>query len=133
MSGSFETRLAQARHEADPAADAVVAAFAECPGGEGWRQLETALRATLGSDPNVAPRAVKGPSKNAQRRQAELEKAVERAEAELASLEDELADPSAWATKYESAKSTARHTAAKLAVEAAYAALAEHEDRALTE
>jgi len=38
-------------------------------------------------------------------------------------LEDELADPKAWATKYESAKSTARHTAAKRAVEDAYAEL----------
>jgi len=75
----------------------------------------------------------KGPSKNAQRRLAELEQAVGRAEAALAALEDELAEPAAWATKYESAKSTARHTAAKLAVEAAYAALTEHEDRALTE
>jgi hypothetical protein len=53
--GSFETRLAQARHEADPAADAVVAAFAARPGGEGWRHLEAALGATKGSDPNVAP------------------------------------------------------------------------------
>jgi len=33
------------------------------------------------------------------------------------------ADPKAWATKYESAKSTARHTAAKRAVEDAYAQL----------
>jgi ATP-binding cassette subfamily F protein 3 len=92
--------------------------------------------ATKGSDPNVrvgGPAPAKGPSKNSRRKQDELEKAVERAEAELASLEDELADPAAWATKYESAKSTARHTAAKLAVEAAYAALAEHEDRAFTE
>ncbi len=32
-------------------------------------------------------------------------------------LEDELADPAAWATKYEAAKSEARHTAAKRAVE----------------
>jgi ATP-binding cassette, subfamily F, member 3 len=75
----------------------------------------------------------KGPSKNAQRKQTELEKAIETAEAELAQLEDALADPAAWATKYESAKSTARHTAAKRAVEAAYAALADHEARALTD
>ncbi len=52
-----------------------------------------------------------------------LERAVETAEATLAALEDELADPKAWATKYESGKSTARHTAAKRAVEDAYAAL----------
>ena len=64
-----------------------------------------------------------GPSKNRVREQARLERAVEQAEAALAALEDELADPKAWATKYESAKSTARHTAAKRAVEEAYEAL----------
>jgi ATP-binding cassette subfamily F protein 3 len=64
-----------------------------------------------------------GPSKNRQREQVRLERAVEDAEATLAKLEDELADPRAWATKYESGKSTARHTAAKRAVEDAYAAL----------
>jgi ATP-binding cassette subfamily F protein 3 len=69
---------------------------------------------------------VKGPSKNARRKEAELEQAVEQAEAALAALEEELADPAAWATKYESAKNEARHTAAKRAVEAAYAALEEH-------
>ena len=50
MSGSFETRLAQARHVGDPAADAVVAEFAKRPGGEGWRALEAAL-ATEGTVP----------------------------------------------------------------------------------
>jgi len=64
-----------------------------------------------------------GPSKNRQREQVRLERAVETAEATLAAVEDELADPKAWATKYESGKSTARHTAAKRAVEDAYAAL----------
>jgi len=64
-----------------------------------------------------------GPSKNRQREQAKLERAVEDAETTLAALEDELADPKWWATKYESAKSTARHTAAKRAVEDAYARL----------
>ena len=64
-----------------------------------------------------------GPSKNRQREQAKLERAVEAAEAALATLEDELADPKAWATKYESGKSKARHTAAKRAVEDAYAEL----------
>jgi ATP-binding cassette subfamily F protein 3 len=34
-----------------------------------------------------------------------------------------LADPTAWATRYESAKSEARHTAAKRAVDEAYASL----------
>jgi ATP-binding cassette subfamily F protein 3 len=61
-----------------------------------------------------------GPSKNRVREQAKAEQAVEQAEAILLELEDELADPTAWATKYEAAKSEARHTAAKRAVEAAY-------------
>jgi ATP-binding cassette subfamily F protein 3 len=64
-----------------------------------------------------------GPSKNRLREQERLERAVEQAEAALATVEDELAEPKAWATKYESAKSTARHTAAKRAVEEAYEAL----------
>jgi ATP-binding cassette subfamily F protein 3 len=61
-----------------------------------------------------------GPSKNRVREQAKAEQAVEQAEATLRELEDELADPAAWATKYEAAKSEARHTAAKRAVEMAY-------------
>jgi ATP-binding cassette, subfamily F, member 3 len=64
-----------------------------------------------------------GPSKNRVREQARLERAVEQAEAALAVLEEELADPHVWATKYDAAKSTARHTAAKRAVEEAYEAL----------
>jgi ATP-binding cassette subfamily F protein 3 len=66
------------------------------------------------------------PSKNAQKQTARLEKAVEDAEAALAALEEELAAPEAWASQYESAKNTARHTAAKRAVDDAYAALEEH-------
>ena len=87
--------------------------------------------------PRRAPAAVPAPpppapSKNRQKEQARLERAVERAEAELAALEEELADPGRWATKYESAKSQARHTAAKRAVEDAYATLEAFEQRAVT-
>jgi ATP-binding cassette, subfamily F, member 3 len=73
----------------------------------------------------AAPAAPKA-SKNAARQTTKLERAVEVAEAALATLEEELAAPEAWATQYESAKSTARHTAGKRAVEDAYAALEEH-------
>jgi ATP-binding cassette subfamily F protein 3 len=82
--------------------------------------------------PNGAPAAPKAdgaapaPSKNAVRQTAKLEQAIESAEAALATLEEELADPAAWASQYESAKSTARHTAAKRAVDDAYAALEAH-------
>jgi ATP-binding cassette subfamily F protein 3 len=62
----------------------------------------------------------KGPSKNRLNDQQKAEKAVEAAETSLKELEAELADPAAWATRYEAAKSEARHTAAKRAVEAAY-------------
>ena len=64
-----------------------------------------------------------GPSKNRLSAQAKAEQAVEDAEAALRALEDELAQPEAWATRYESAKSEARHTAARRAVNDAYARL----------
>ncbi len=70
-----------------------------------------------------AKRKAKGPSKNRLGAQEHAERAVEEAEAALRALEDELAEPAAWATKYESAKSEARHTAAKRAIEDAYARL----------
>ncbi len=65
----------------------------------------------------------KGPSKNRLTDQQRAERAIEEAEAAQRALEDELADPAAWATKYEAAKSEARHTAARRAVEEAYARL----------
>jgi ATP-binding cassette subfamily F protein 3 len=70
-------------------------------------------------------RAPEGPSKNRLREQEKAERAVEEAEAALSALEQELTDPAAWATRYESAKSEARHTAARRAVESAYARLEE--------
>jgi ATP-binding cassette, subfamily F, member 3 len=68
------------------------------------------------------PRAPKpeGPSKNQIRRAGELEKAIETAEAELAALEAELADPAAWNDPRTAAKSTRRHDEAKQALQALY-------------
>jgi len=65
----------------------------------------------------------KGPSKNRLREQRKAEQAIEAAETALSELEDALSEPAAWATQYESAKSQARHTAARRAVEEAYARL----------
>jgi len=65
----------------------------------------------------------KGPSKNRLSAQEKATLAVEQAEAAMAQVEQELSEPAAWATKYESAKSEARHTAARRAVEQAYAEL----------
>jgi ATP-binding cassette subfamily F protein 3 len=65
-------------------------------------------------------RARQAPARVSARRQADLEREIEQAEATLAALEDELADPSAWATPKKSAESTERHEAAKQAVEELY-------------
>jgi ATP-binding cassette subfamily F protein 3 len=79
-------------------------------------------RAANGEDKagGAKPAELAAPSKNRVREQAKAEQAVEQAEAALRELEEELADPAAWSTKYEAAKSEARHTAAKRAVEQAY-------------
>jgi ATP-binding cassette, subfamily F, member 3 len=69
----------------------------------------------------AARRERTGPSKNEQRRLAELERAVERAETDLRRLEDELADPAMWSSPSRTERNTARHEKAKRAVERAYA------------
>jgi ATP-binding cassette subfamily F protein 3 len=63
------------------------------------------------------------PSKNQKKRIAALEREIDRAEAALRALEDELADPTAWASPSSTARSTARHADAKRAVEELYAQL----------
>ncbi len=78
---------------------------------------------SAGRGPKASKTKPKGPSKNRLNDQQKAELAVEEAEAALREVEDALADPAAWATKYESAKSEARHTAARRVVEAAYARL----------
>ena len=69
-----------------------------------------------------AREARSGPSKNAVRRAGELEREVERAEASLAAIEDELADPAMWSSPTRRERATKRHADAKRALEEAYAA-----------
>ncbi|UGS35173.1 ABC-F family ATP-binding cassette domain-containing protein [Capillimicrobium parvum] len=64
-----------------------------------------------GARPKPRPKPER--SKNAVRRQADLEREIERAEKELQVLEDELADPSAWASPSGAERSTKRHAEAK--------------------
>jgi ATP-binding cassette subfamily F protein 3 len=80
-----------------------------------------AAKGTARDSPKARPKRPKAPSKNRLSDQQKAEQAVEEAEAALRGLERELAEPAAWATQYESAKSHARHTAATRAVEQAYA------------
>ena len=70
---------------------------------------------------NGRPKKPDGPSKNAVKRAAQLEREVEKAEAALRALEDELADPSAWSSPTSSERARKRHDAARKAVEEAYA------------
>ncbi|HEY1687976.1 MAG TPA: ABC-F family ATP-binding cassette domain-containing protein [Solirubrobacteraceae bacterium] len=89
-------------------------------------QLEVAKQPKAARQPVKAAKRQQrsdGPSKNRLREQQKAEREIEAAEAALSALEDELAEPAAWATKYEAGKSEARHTAAKRAVEQAYARL----------
>ncbi|MCB0866319.1 MAG: ABC-F family ATP-binding cassette domain-containing protein [Solirubrobacterales bacterium] len=65
------------------------------------------------------PRA-KGPSKNAIRDVGRIEERIERAEADLRAVEDELADPSAWSSPGRTKRATAKHEEAKRAVEELY-------------
>ena len=59
--------------------------------------------------------------KNAKARAKQLESDIERAEAELKAVEDELADPGLWADERKARRSTRRHEQAKQALEALYA------------
>ncbi|HTE59832.1 MAG TPA: ATP-binding cassette domain-containing protein [Solirubrobacteraceae bacterium] len=71
----------------------------------------------------AAPPAPKPNSKNQQRQARRLEAEIERAEAELAGIEETLADPQAWNDPRSAQKSTRRHAEAKRRIEALYAEL----------
>jgi ATP-binding cassette, subfamily F, member 3 len=83
---------------------------------------ESASRPARTSEPAERPKRTReGPSKNTLRRREELEREIEAAEATLANLEDDLADPTAWADPDRAAESTARHAAARRVVDDLYA------------
>jgi ATP-binding cassette, subfamily F, member 3 len=115
-----EERIAAGLPAAAPAATAKAPASARADGAEAARSAGRRNGAGAGKPARAKAEA---PSKNRQRDQRKAEQAVEEAEAAMRALEAELADPAAWATRYEAAKSEARHTAARRAVEAAYARL----------
>jgi ATP-binding cassette, subfamily F, member 3 len=80
----------------------------------------TAKRAKPKKAAAPAPPPPARASKNQQRQAAKLEREIERAEAELSSLEIELADPQAW---NDPRSATKRHADARARVEALYAEL----------
>ena len=112
------TSAARARPAASRGADGKARAGPSEPDGNGKRAREHRE-----GSPKPRKAKAKGPSKNRLSDAQKAERAVEDAEAALRDLEQELADPAAWATRYEAAKSEARHTAAQRAVDEAYARL----------
>jgi ATP-binding cassette subfamily F protein 3 len=60
------------------------------------------------------------PAQKAARKVAKLEQRIERAEAELREIEDELADPAAWSSPGRAERATARHEKAKRTIEELY-------------
>ncbi len=71
----------------------------------------------------ATPAAESPGSKNQQRQARRLEAEIERAETELAAIEQALADPQAWNDPRSAQKSTRRHAEAKTRIEALYAEL----------
>jgi ATP-binding cassette, subfamily F, member 3 len=82
-------------------------AAAKAPSGNGGKR-----RASQQPKPSV--------SKDRRRRMAAVESDIRSAEAALATLEDKLADPSAWSTPQRSAESAKRHEQAKKTIEQLY-------------
>jgi ATP-binding cassette subfamily F protein 3 len=87
------------------------------------RESESAAAASKSSkeakagNGNGGRRRGANPAQKAARKAARLEERIERAEAELRAVEEELADPGAWASPSATERATERHTAAKSAVE----------------
>jgi ATP-binding cassette subfamily F protein 3 len=119
-------RVREERRAAGPSAPAAQARAGAAANGSGQAaavEPQAAQQPAAASKQSRAKGRAKGPSKNRLSAQEEAERAVEQAEAAMRALEDELAAPAAWATQYESAKSEARHTAARRAIEDAYTRL----------
>jgi ATP-binding cassette, subfamily F, member 3 len=94
----------------------------------GWaeyqsRRDEREREAAAAAKPNVsgAPHKKRKSSQRAARKAARLEERIERAEAELREVEEELSDPAAWSSPGRSERAGERHAAAKAAVEELYA------------
>src|SRR6478609_1046829 len=84
---------------------------------------QAAKKAPAKQAPAAAPAAKPAPvrSKNEAAKAKKVETQIEKAEAALAALEIELADPSAWNDPRAAEKSTARHAEAKKTLEELYA------------
>jgi len=87
----------------------------------GWADY-AAIRTPPPAPPKPKKDKPRRPPDHAQR-EARLEREIEAAEAALAAVEDELADPAAWSDPKRAAAATQRHEEARAAVEALYVEL----------
>ena len=93
--------------------------WAEYQRREDERAAATAAAAKPASNGGGRYSATK-PAQKAARKAAKLEQRIERAEAELREIEDELSDPAAWASPGRAERATERHDKAKQAIEDLY-------------
>ncbi len=109
-----------ARGESEPpAARSAVEATPAAP-AKRVPKVKPARTPSSGAPARSAPRAKAAPRENG-RGAKRLEEQIQAAEVALATVEDELSDPGAWATPEASARSTARHEAATQRVADLYA------------
>ena len=83
------------------------------------REAKQRAKAPAAPKPKQPPAAPK-PTKHQEKQARKLEAEIEAAEAELARLEEELADPAAWNDPRSAQKSTRKHAEAKARVEQLY-------------
>ncbi len=84
------------------------------------RRAAAAPAPAAAKEKKAKPREEPPVSKNRAKRISALEREVAQAEAGLAKIEDELADPSAWASPTGAERSSQRHTEAKRRIESLY-------------
>ncbi len=83
---------------------------------EAEREAASTSQSSKSNGAKSRPKRSNGPSNNALQKIDRLQKQIEKAEAKLRDVEDELADPAAWANPKRAEEATERHEAAKLAV-----------------
>ncbi|MGC9220027.1 MAG: ABC-F family ATP-binding cassette domain-containing protein [Solirubrobacteraceae bacterium] len=88
--------------------------------GDSAASKRTARRAAGKAQPSTRGRSRTSAGASGAQEVAKLERQIEQAEAAVRALEDELSEPSAWATPERSAQSSARIKAANQTVEALY-------------
>jgi ATP-binding cassette subfamily F protein 3 len=84
---------------------------------EGEVAATQSVKKEKASGTNATKRRDGKAAERAERKAARLEQRIEKAEADLREVEEELADPAAWANPSRTERATAKHEAAKAAVE----------------